>query len=75
MRLTSSGMLQSRLRSPASTCASRAPDFAVTSAQPRVEFTSPTTTTTSGRRSPASGSKAAITLPVWVAWLPEPTCR
>ena len=72
-RLISSGMPQSRLRSPASTWASRAPDLAVTSAQPIVEFTSPTTTTTSGRNCATRGSKAAMTFPVWVAWLPDPT--
>jgi hypothetical protein len=68
-------MSQSRLRSPASTCASKAPALAVTSAQPSVELTSPTTTTTSGRNCPASGSNAAITLPVCTAWLAEPTWR
>ncbi len=47
----------------------------MTSAQPTVEFTSPTTTTTSGRTESASGSNAAITRPVCTAWLAEPTWR
>ena len=74
-RLTSSGMAQSRLRRPASTCASSAPDFAVTRAQATVELTSPTTTTASGRTESSSGSNAAITRPVCTAWLAEPTWR
>ena len=48
-RLTSSGIDQSRLRSPASTWATRQPALAPTRAQASVELTSPTTTTQSGR--------------------------
>ena len=40
-RLTSSGMVMSKLRSPASTCASGRPILAATSAAAVVEFTSP----------------------------------
>ena len=46
-RLTSSGMLQSRLRSPASTWATLIPSLAATSEHATVLFTSPTTVTTS----------------------------
>ena len=47
-RLISSGIVRSQLRSPASTCATRTPSLPATSAQARVELTSPTTTTQSG---------------------------
>ena len=49
MRLISSGIVRSKLRRPASTCATRMPSLAATSAPASVEFTSPTTTTRSGR--------------------------
>ena len=40
-----------------------------------VEFTSPTTSTRSGRRSSSTGSIAAMIRPVCAPWLPEPTPR
>ena len=49
IRLISSGMLRSKLRSPASTCATGRPIFTAVSAAASVELTSPTTTTMSGR--------------------------
>ena len=48
-RLISSGIVQSAERRPASTCATGMPSFEAASAQARVEFTSPATTTRSGR--------------------------
>ena len=48
MRLISSGMLRSKLRSPASTWATGISSLAAVSAQASVEFTSPATTTTIG---------------------------
>jgi len=75
MRLISSGMLRSKLRKPASTCATLMPSLAHTSVQARVELTSPTTTTQSGRSCSHTGSKAAITLAVCTACEPEPTPR
>ena len=47
-RLISSGMPRSKLRSPASTCATGTPFFTATSVQASVELTSPTTTTQDG---------------------------
>ena len=49
MRLISSGMVRSPLRSPASTWASGMPSFTAVRAAASVELTSPTTTTQSGR--------------------------
>ncbi len=63
-RFTSSGIVQSRLRNPDSTWATRAGDLAATRAAAMVEFTSPTTTTTSGATSDNTGSMASITLAV-----------
>ena len=48
-RLTSSGMLQSNERRPASTWATAMPSLDAASAQASVELTSPATTTDSGR--------------------------
>ncbi len=50
-------MVRSKLRSPASTCATGIPSFAATSAAATVEFTSPGTTTRSGR---SPSSRAAL---------------
>ncbi len=72
-RLTSSGMLQSSERRPASTCATAMPSLDAASAQASVEFTSPATTTRSGWCSNSTSSKAISTRPVWSPWLPEPT--
>ena len=46
-RLTSSGIVRSNERSPASTCATGTPSLAATTLHAMVEFTSPTTTTAS----------------------------
>ena len=56
-RLISSGMVQSSERSPASRWATGTPSLAAASAQASVEFTSPATTTRSGRRSNSTCSK------------------
>ena len=48
IRLISSGIVRSSLRSPASTCAMRMPSFAATIADAMVELTSPYTTSQSG---------------------------
>ena len=49
IRLISSGIVRSKLRSPASRCATGRTNFLATIAAAMVEFTSPTTTTQSGR--------------------------
>ena len=49
MRLISSGIVRSKLRSPDSTCASGMPSLTATSAAAIVEFTSPGTITQVGR--------------------------
>src|SRR5436853_5293218 len=41
----------------------------------RVEFTSPTTRTRSGRTEVSSGSRRCMTCAVWMAWEPDPTPR
>ena len=74
-RLISSGIERSKLRSPASTCATRTPSFTATSAQAIVLFTSPTTTTQSGRCSRTTGSNRFMISAVCTAWLAEPTSR
>ena len=68
-------MVQSRLRSPASTWATATVALAATRAAAMVEFTSPTTTTTSGRSCSTIGSSPVITAAVCWAWVPEPTPR
>ncbi len=45
------------------------------SAPASVEFTSPTTITASGFSSTKSSSSRIIAVPVWTAWVPEPTLR
>ena len=57
MRLISSGIVRSKLRSPASTWATRHAQLRRDQAQASVELTSPTTTTRSGRSSTTTGSK------------------
>ena len=64
-----------RLRSPASTCATGTPSLAATRAAARVELTSPTTTTMSGRSSSTTRSKRTITAAVCSACDPVPTSR
>ena len=49
--------------------------MAATRAQASVEFTSPTTTTTSGRCSSSTGSKRRMISAVCRAWEAEPTPR
>ncbi len=75
IRFISSGMLRSKLRSPASRWANWTPSFTATSATASVEFTSPGTITRSGRSSSMTGSILSITRAVWTAWVPEPTLR
>ena len=74
-RLISSGIDQSSERRPDSTCATGIPSFEAASAQARVEFTSPATTTSSGACSSRTCSNAISTRPVWSPWVPEPTPR
>ena len=75
MRLISSGISRSKLRRPASTCTSRTPSFTATRPQAMVLFTSPTTSTASGRRSSTIGSKARMISAVCTACEPLPTPR
>src|SRR5665647_2873219 len=64
-RLSSSGILRSPLRRPASTCATGMPSLVAQSAAATVELTSPTTTTSSGPS--AMGLAAAARRPVLCA--------
>src|SRR5258708_20996162 len=80
MRLISSGIDRSKDRNPASTCAiiGREPVesneiLEGTKAQPIVEFTSPTTTTTSGFSAKTTPSNFFIISAVCAACDPEPT--
>ncbi len=75
MRFVSSGIVRSKLRSPASTCATGTSSFAATSEHASVEFTSPTTATRSGRSRSTTPSKAVMILAVCAACEPEPTPR
>jgi hypothetical protein len=68
-------MARSKERSPASTWAVRIPSLAATSVAAIVEFTSPTTTSQSGRKPSNTGSKRSMISAVCAAWLPEPTSR
>ena len=81
-RLISSGMLRSKERRPASTCATsgrKRPGplgiLAVTRAEARVELTSPTTITMSGFSRSTTSSNFFIISAVWHACDPEPTPR
>ena len=74
-RLISSGIRRSPLRSPASTCATGMCSFLATIEQASVEFTSPTTSTQSGRCRWQISSNATMIFAVWVAWLPPPASR
>ena len=60
IRLTSSGIVRSKLRRPDSTWATGMPSFAAVSAAARVELTSPGTITRSGRSSSRTGSSRSI---------------
>ncbi len=71
----SSGIVRSKLRSPDSTCATAMPSSAAQSAAPSVEFTSPGTTTRSGRSARRTGSRRSSTLAICSEWLAEPTPR
>src|SRR6266566_7020790 len=73
MRLISSGIVRSKLRSPASTWATRMPSFAAARETAMVELTSPTTRTRSGLRSTRTGSMRFRISAVCDAWEPEPT--
>jgi hypothetical protein len=74
-RLISSGIRMSPLRRPASTWATGMSSFLASMEQASVEFTSPTTSTQSGRAFWQISSKATMILAVWVAWLPPPASR
>jgi hypothetical protein len=74
-RFTSSGMVQSPDRRPASMWPTKIPILAATRLAARVLLTSPTTSTARGRRSVKKRSSPTITAPVCSAWLPEPTPR
>ena len=73
IRLTSSGIVMSKLRRPDSTWATGIPIFTAASAAARVELTSPGTITRSGFSSARTGSSRSIVRAVCTAWLPEPT--
>src|SRR6185503_2443864 len=75
MRLISSGIARSRLRSPASTCATGMPAFLATMAQASVELTSPTTITRSARRLRQCASKASMIFAVCSACEPLPASK
>ena len=75
MRLTSSGISRSKLRRPASTCATGMPSLTAVSAAASVELTSPTTSTRSGECSWSALSMPSIARAVWIACDPDPTCR
>ncbi len=75
IRLISSGMGRSRLRSPASTWATGIPSFTATSAAASVEFTSPTVNTQSGWVRSSSGSSAIMIRPVCMECDAEPIPR
>ena len=73
IRLISSGIVRSKLRSPDSTWPTGIPSRAAQSAAARVELTSPGTRTRSGRSSRSTGSSRSSTRAVCSPWLPEPT--
>ena len=73
--LISSGMVSSKLRSPASTCASGTPSLAPASDAPIVEFTSPYTTASAGGVRVNSSSMPTMTSAVCLACVPDPTPR
>ncbi len=68
-RFISSGIPLSKDLKPASTWASMVRVFEAAIAAPRVEFTSPTTTVASGRRSSRIASYCLITSAVWAPWV------
>ncbi len=70
---TSSGMVMSPLRSPASTCPYGMSSLANTSAAASVEFTSPGIKARSGRSRRTTDSSAFMTRPVCSACVPDPT--
>ena len=60
---------------PASTCATRMPNFDAVSAAATVEFTSPTTTNRSGRCCSNSETNRRMTSAIWKTCGPEPTFK
>jgi hypothetical protein len=74
-RFTSSGMVMSKLRSPASTWATGMCSLAATRAAAIVEFTSPYTMTSAGERLVNSRSSPIMSAAVCSACPPEPTPR
>ncbi len=73
MRLISSGIVRSKLRSPDSMCATGIPILTAVRTAARVELTSPGTNRRSGRSDSRTGSSRSIVRAVWRAWVPEPT--
>ncbi len=73
MRLISSGIVRSKLRSPDSRWATSMPRRDAQMAAATVEFTSPGTITRSGRSAARMGSSRSMTRAVCSAWLPDPT--
>jgi hypothetical protein len=71
-RLTSSGMLRSKLRSPASTCATGIPSLTPARVAARVDVTSPTTSSQSGR---ALANTASSFCMISASWPTEPSAR
>ena len=66
-RLISSGIVRSKLRRPASTWTTGMPSFTAVRVAASVEFTSPTTSTASGRDAVSTGSRRRITSAVCTA--------
>jgi len=75
LRLISSGIVMSKERNPAFHVRHLHAIFFAVSAQAIVEFTSPTTTTQSGRSLLEDLLEGHHDLAVCSAWLPEPTSR
>ena len=75
MRLSSSGIVRSPERSPASRCATGTPSLAAASVAPSVEFTSPGTTIAAGGSGSSTDSTPAMTAAVCAACEPDPTPR
>jgi hypothetical protein len=74
-RLSSSGIVRSYERIPASTWATGIPACAPASAPASVEFVSPYTSTVSGASAASSGSSAASMRAVWLVLEPPPSSR
>ena len=75
MRLSSSGMRRSKLRSPASTCATGICCCMAATDAAMVEVTSPTTTNAAGRSPANRGSRRRMISEVCAVAVPPPTSR